>query len=110
MMLILVLTALLQFSLAANVTYDSAFNLDLSVRYVDFCGAAYCTDPLIKKNSIDNWSCSVCKKYPHVQATSFHGSRSDANGFVAYDSDKNEIIVSFSGTPHALCLCVLGVE
>eukprot|EP01039_Chlorochromonas_danica_P010167 gene10167-11251_t len=84
--------------LAQAAAYDNNFNLDLSKRYVDFCGAAYCTDPLVKKNSVDNWSCSACKAYPNVQAQSFHGNRSDANGFVAYDADANEIIVSFSGT------------
>jgi predicted lipase len=33
-----------------------------------------------------------------VKATTFHGKLSDANGFVAYDGDANEVIVSFSGT------------
>jgi predicted lipase len=79
--------------------YDSKYNLNLANRYVDFCGAAYCTDPILKHNTVDNWSCDACKKYPHTVATSFHGgSKTDANGFVAYDKDANEIVVSFSGT------------
>jgi ribosomal protein L37AE/L43A len=79
--------------------YDSNYVHKLSQRYVDFCGAAYCTDPILKRNTVDDWSCSACKNYPHTVAKSFHGAnRTDANGFVAYDSDANEIVVSFSGT------------
>lgn len=61
------------------------------------CGAAYCTDPKFH-NTINNWSCNVCKKYPGVTATAFQSSIYDANGFVGYDSVANEVIVSFSGT------------
>eukprot|EP01040_Poterioochromonas_malhamensis_P010694 gene10694-11650_t len=78
--------------------YDSSYNLDLSKRYVTFSGAAYCTDQTLKRNTVNDWSCSACKSYPHVTATSVHGKSNDANGFVGYDSDANEIIVSFSGT------------
>lgn len=81
-----------------SFAYDSDYSLSLAQRYVTFCGAAYCTDPILKRNSVDDWSCNACKKYPNCQATSFHGNLSDANGFVAYDPDANEIVVSFSGT------------
>lgn len=80
------------------VAYDATYVQDKSLRYVDFSGAAYCADPLWGDNTINSWSCKVCKEYPGVQATAFHGSKSDANGFVAYDEAVNEIIVSFSGT------------
>ncbi len=50
------------------------------------------------KNTINNWSCKACKAFPHVTATTFHGKSADANGFVAYDADANEIIVAFAGT------------
>jgi predicted lipase len=50
------------------------------------------------QDSINDWTCHACKAFPHVTATTFHGKIKDANGFVAYDSAANEIIVSFSGT------------
>jgi len=78
--------------------YDSNYDLKTAQRYVNFCGAAYCTDPYFKKNTVDDWSCHACKNYPNVEATSFHGNRSDANGFVAYDKEANEILISFAGT------------
>ncbi len=85
------------FSLA--LAYDSNFNLNTAKRYVTFCGASYCTDPLITKNTIDNWSCKACKNYPNVKATTFHSTtHTDANGFVGYDPDAKEIIVAFAGT------------
>jgi predicted lipase len=52
----------------------------------------------VVQDSINDWTCHSCKNFPHVTATTFHGKIKDANGFVAYDSDANEIIVSFSGT------------
>jgi predicted lipase len=85
-------------SLPLSQAYDSAYVESQSLRYVDFSGAAYCTDPHIGKETINNWSCKVCKKYPGVTATTFHGSKTDANGYVAYDPAKNEVIVAFSGT------------
>jgi len=80
------------------VKYDNNYNLDLGVRFVDFCGVAYCTDVALMRNTVNDWSCQVCKKYPGVTASSFHANGTDANGFVAYDPNANEIIVSFSGT------------
>eukprot|EP01031_Cornospumella_fuschlensis_P040426 gene40426-49267_t len=97
-MIAITVALLVVYCAVSVIAYDSNYNLDQSKRYVDFSAAAYCCDPILKKNSVDDWSCQVCKKYPHVKAQSFHGSRSDANGFVAYDGDRNEIIVSFSGT------------
>eukprot|EP01042_Synura_sphagnicola_P007959 gene7959-10191_t len=89
---------LLAVQLFSAQAYENNYNLDLAKRYADFCGAAYCADPIFVKNKIDNWSCSACKNYPGVTAHVFHGNRSDANGFVAYDPKANEIIISFSGT------------
>ena len=85
-------------ALSLAVAYDSSYNQEKSLRYVDFAGAAYCADPLWGDNTINSWACKVCEDYPGVQATAFHGSKSDANGFVAYDPAANEIVVSFSGT------------
>ncbi len=45
-----------------------------------------------------DWSCNACKDYPNVKATTFHGDRTDANGYVGYDADANEILIAFSGT------------
>jgi hypothetical protein len=82
-----------------GAAYDNNFDLNLAKRYVDFCGVAYCTDPIFTANTVDSWTCNACKKYPGVVATSFHGGdKKDGNGFVAYDSVADEIIVSFSGT------------
>eukprot|EP01038_Epipyxis_sp_PR26KG_P005660 gene5660-7816_t len=89
---------LLSLSFVLTLSYDSNFDLNKAERYVSFCGAAYCADPIFVKNSINDWSCQACKSYPNVKATVFHGNITDANGFVAYDADANEIIVSFSGT------------
>ncbi len=87
------------FALSSVVCYDSNFNLNAAKRYVALCGASYCTDPLIAKNTIDDWSCKACQSYPNMKATTFHGgSQTDANGFVGYDSDANEVIVAFAGT------------
>jgi hypothetical protein len=96
--MIVLFTFFCAFFIAQTTAYDSSYKLDLSNRYVTFCGAAYCTDQTLKRNSVNDWSCQACKKYPHVTAVSFHGKTNDANGFVGYDSDANEIIVSFSGT------------
>lgn len=93
-----IVTAFFLACVSITVAYDSNFNLNVAKRYVTFCGASYCTDPLIGKNTIDNWSCKACKDLPNVKATTFHGSRSDANGFVAYDPSVNEILVAFAGT------------
>lgn len=79
-------------------SYDSNFDLATANRYVYFSGAAYCADPIFVKNSIDDWSCNACKQFPNVEAQVFHGSKKDANGFVGYDSDANEVIISFAGT------------
>ena len=80
-------------------SYELDYNVELSQRYVEFSGIAYCADPIVTSNSVDNWNCKFCKNYPNVNATSFYGGAiTDAKGFVAYDYDANEIIVSFSGT------------
>jgi len=82
-----------------GATYDSSFNLNKALRYVRFTGAAYCTDPVWGDDTVNNWSCNACKQYPNVVATTFHGEgRTDANGYVGYDKDANEIIIAFSGT------------
>jgi predicted lipase len=66
---------------------------------VALSGVAYCTDPIFGKDTVTNWSCNACHSFPSISnATTFHGSKSDANGYVAYDSAANEVIVSFSGT------------
>jgi hypothetical protein len=85
--------------ISSSYCYDDKYVLSKAKRYIRFAGAAYCTDPVWGDDSVNNWSCNSCKEYPHVTATTFHGvGRTDANGFVGYDADANEIIVSFSGT------------
>jgi len=82
--------------------YDSHYDVNKSKRYVEFAGIAYCSDPLIGKNTVDNWSCKICKNYPNVTATSFYGSKAtDAKGYIAYDPKANEILVVYSGTDPA---------
>ena len=88
--------------LVAIAAYDANYDINKSKRYVQFCGIAYCTDPLFGVNTVDNWSCKTCKNFPNVTAKSFYGTKAtDAKGFVAYDGVANEIIVSFSGTDPA---------
>lgn len=84
--------------LLAAESYSNNYQTSQSLRYVDFSGAAYCTDPIFGDDEINSWSCNVCHKYPNVVASTFHGDRSDTNGYAAYDKDANEIIVAFSGT------------
>lgn len=92
-------TALSAYVLSA-VAYDSKFVLNTGIRYVKLCGAAYCTDQSLKRNTVNDWSCSACKSFPNMKnPVSFHGDGyTDANGFVGYDADAKEIVVSFSGT------------
>ena len=88
-------------AIAIAAAYDSHFDLNAAKRYVTLCGASYCTDPAVQpqKNSIDDWSCKACQAYPNIVATTFHSAtHTDANGFVGYDSDANEVIVAFAGT------------
>jgi len=94
-----VLFPALFWGLSVCLGYDANFKLEAAKRYVTFCGASYCTDPLITKNTVDPWTCKACKSYPNVKATTFHSStHTDANGFVAFDPDANEILVAFAGT------------
>lgn len=109
-------------------SYEASFSLDVAQRFVKLAGASYCSkwcificmltsdcfknsfsftnssllnlaaDPLIGKDSINNWSCQACKNFPSMNATTFHGKFSDANGFVGYDSQANQIVVAFAGT------------
>ena len=80
------------------LAYDDNYQTDKSLRYVDFSGAAYCTDPIFGEDQITNWNCQACKNYPNVIAQTFHSDKPDARGYVAYDPDSNEIIIAFSGT------------
>lgn len=95
------LTALLLGTLASRgeSVYESEYSVEKSKRYVEFSGIAYCSDPFIGKNTVDNWSCKFCKNYPNVTATSFEGPiATQAKGYVAYDGEADEILVVFSGT------------
>lgn len=95
----MLLNLLLSLFLVSGCAYESSWNLNKGKRYVDFSGIAYCSDPWVGKNTVDNWSCKVCDKYPNVTAKSFYGSSAtDAKGYVAYDPNANEILVVFSGT------------
>ncbi|KAJ1432627.1 Alpha/Beta hydrolase protein [Ochromonadaceae sp. CCMP2298] len=80
------------------VGYDSTFDLDQAERYVALCGVAYCTDPKLRDNCVDKWSCNACKQFPNMTATSFKSEKFDGNGFVGYDATADEVVVSFSGT------------
>lgn len=83
---------------AKAIAYDSSYSLSSAQRYIGLSGAAYCTDPVFTKNTVDNWSCKACAAFPNVTATSFHASKTDGHGFVGYDGTANEVIISFSGT------------
>lgn len=91
--------SLLLLNLESIWSYSSSYNLESSERYIQFAGIAYCADPLITDNSVANWSCKFCKNYPNTTATVFYGGKAtDQLGYVAYDPNANEIIVSFAGT------------
>ena len=78
--------------------YDANYQISQSFRYIDFSGAAYCTDPIFGPDQISEWTCQACKKHPNVEASIFSSSKPDAHGYVAYDPDVNEIIIAFAGT------------
>lgn len=92
--------AALLFSAATiSSAYDSNYNIDKSKRYIQFSGIAYCADPFVTKNSVDDWSCKFCQNYPNSTAVTFYGGQVTAQkGYVVYEPTANEIIVSFSGT------------
>ena len=69
-----------------------------AIRQVNFCGAAYCTDPSFKSGQVQEWNCRACKATPYVEAKVFSGGLADANGYVGYEKRSNVIIVAFSGT------------
>lgn len=98
MMILFILSVSLFIIVEKSLAYDSNYVLTTAQRYVELCGAAYCTDPKLRKNCVDDWSCKISSKFPNMTATSFHSSLYDGNGFVGYDGDANEVIVSFSGT------------
>ena len=93
-----ILLILIIFFLYFIQSQDLTFNLTKAERYVIFAGAAYCTDPVFNVDSVESWSCLACESVSNITATSFHGFFTDANGFVAYDYNNNEIIISFAGT------------
>jgi len=66
---------------------------------VDFSGAAYCAGTL--GHGVDNWSCGACKAHPAVTNSTVISESSATktlNGFVAYDSEEDRIVLSISGT------------
>lgn len=76
----------------------NSYSITDAIRQVNFCGAAYCTDPSFKSGQVQEWNCRACKATPYVEAKVFSGGLADANGFVGYEKRSNTIIVAFSGT------------
>lgn len=64
--------------------------------YVDFAGASYCAGTL--GQGVENWDCHVCANHPGVNATTVYKSGTNANGFVAYVPERNQVMVAFAGT------------
>lgn len=79
-------------ALASVYGYDE----NLARVNMDMAGAAYCAGHLGK--GVNEWDCTVCKKYPGVNATEVWAVGTDANGFVGVDPNNHRIVVSFSGT------------
>jgi hypothetical protein len=76
----------------------SDYSISNGIRQITFSAAAYCTEPLFHSNKIERWNCHACKLIPNITAKVFRGSSKDVNGYVAYDKNRNEIIIAFSGT------------
>jgi hypothetical protein len=93
----LLFAVLAAFAVSATV-YDPNYKLDTAERYVKMCGVSYCTDPKLRTNCVDTWSCNACGNFPNMTAKSFKSGLNDGNGFVGYDGTANEIVVAFSGT------------
>jgi hypothetical protein len=75
------------------------YNETDSLYYVDFAGASYCAGTLGR--GIERWNCAACKKHPDVTKTTVISVSSlshEFNGFVAYDSATNSIILAIAGT------------
>mmetsp|Transcript_3962 Transcript_3962/g.8325 ORF Transcript_3962/g.8325 Transcript_3962/m.8325 type:complete len:296 (-) Transcript_3962:143-1030(-) len=88
-------TLLLPISTFAAPTYDEAD----AIYNVDFAGAAYCAGSL--GHGVDKWNCNACKKHPSVTNSTVISATSLSytfNGFVAYDSDVDRIVLSIAGT------------
>jgi len=74
----------------------ASYNENLAKVNMDMAGAAYCAGHL--GAGVNEWKCTVCDKYPGVNATEVYAPGTDANGFVAVDPNNHRIVVSFSGT------------
>eukprot|EP01126_Amoeba_proteus_P055185 TRINITY_DN6831_c0_g1_i1.p1 TRINITY_DN6831_c0_g1~~TRINITY_DN6831_c0_g1_i1.p1 ORF type:complete len:278 (+),score=41.62 TRINITY_DN6831_c0_g1_i1:248-1081(+) len=73
-----------------------AYDVDRAKMFADFTGAAYCSGNV--GQGVKNWDCDVCRKYPGVSATEVSDNETNANGFVAYNPNNKEIVISFCGT------------
>ena len=72
----------------------AAYTPSIGLRYVRFAAASYC-----EPSAIQTWSCLQCGNLPGVSGMRVTSDPSkDLQGFVAYASDRNEIVVSFRGT------------
>ena len=82
-------------STAAAPTYSEE-----TAKYaVDFSGAAYCAGTL--GGGADEWSCKACRQHPEVTNVTIITASSlteTFNGYVAFDSSTNQIVLSIAGT------------
>ena len=93
------LLACAAFLASLPVDAASAYDEAMAVYAVDFAGASYCAGTL--GSGVDKWNCAACKKHPLVTNTTViegHSVTKTLNGFIAYDSDVDTIVLSFAGT------------
>mmetsp|Transcript_23953 Transcript_23953/g.45043 ORF Transcript_23953/g.45043 Transcript_23953/m.45043 type:complete len:295 (+) Transcript_23953:22-906(+) len=86
-------------TLSAVNALSASYSEEDALYSVDFAGAAYCAGTLGK--GVENWNCGACKSHPGVTNSTVISDSSltkTFNGFVAYDSTTDRIVLSIAGT------------
>jgi len=77
-------------------TTDIGFDPDQALRFLYYSYAAYQT------TTVGTWSCSYCTAYgpasSFVPVATFHDPVTDGFGYIGYNPNYNEIVVSFRGS------------
>ena len=91
--MISVFTQLLMASLLSIAATSSAYNKAIGLKAVFYSGASYC-----EASSLKNWNCGqACSSTSKLTSvTPFNYGKSNY-GFVGYNAQDNQIIVSFKG-------------
>ena len=76
------------------IVITSCYNESIAKNLAKVAIISHCTN-----EQIVNWSCKLCKTYPHLtQLSVIQNTQTKIKGFVGYDSVLKSIIVSWRGT------------